>query len=98
MQDWDLFRIFVAEKSRQKASIDTREKSSSLSKKGSMKKILNLIGSLAIGAIFGLALAFLLIWSIDGSEGISDVVHKDLNMTKIAISIACPGSGLRTYR
>ena len=26
---------------------------------------------------------------IDGSEGISDVVHKDLNMTKIAISIAC---------
>ena len=54
-----------------------------------MKKILNLIGSLAIGAIFGLALAFLLIWSIDGSEGISDVVHKDLNMTKIAISIAC---------
>ena len=54
-----------------------------------MKKILNLIGSLAIGAIFGLALAFLLIWSIDGSEGTSDVVHKDLNMTKIAISIAC---------
>ena len=54
-----------------------------------MKKILKLIGGLAIGAIIGLILAFLLILFIDGSEGLSNAMNKDVNASKIAISVAC---------
>ena len=39
--------------------------------------------------IIGLLLAFLLILIIDGSDGLSDVMNKDVNASKIAISIAC---------
>ena len=59
-----------------------------------MKKILKLIGSLAIGAMIGLLLAFLLILIIDGSEGIGEVMNKDINASKIAISIACTFASL----
>lgn len=54
-----------------------------------MKKTLKLVGGLAIGAIIGLILAFLLILFIDGSEGLSNAMNKDINASKIAISIAC---------
>ena len=59
-----------------------------------MKKIIRLIGSLAIGAIIGLILAFLLILFIDGSEGLSNATNKDVNASKIAISIACTFASL----
>ena len=59
-----------------------------------MKKIIKLIGSLAIGAIIGLILAFLLILFIDGSEGLSNAMNKDVNASKIAISIACTFASL----
>ena len=59
-----------------------------------MKKIIKLIGSLAIGAIIGLILAFLLILFIDGSEGLSNATNKDVNASKIAISIACTFASL----
>ena len=59
-----------------------------------MKKILKLIGSLAIGAMIGLLLAFLLILIIDGSEGIGEVMNKDINASKIAISMACTFASL----
>ena len=59
-----------------------------------MKKILKLIGSLAIGTIIGLILAFLLILFIDGSEGLSNAMNIDVNASKIAISIACTFASL----
>ena len=59
-----------------------------------MKKIIKLIGSLAIGAIIGLILAFLLILFIDGSEGLSNAINKDVYASKIAISIACTFASL----
>ena len=59
-----------------------------------MKKTLKLIGSLAIGAIIGLILAFLLILFIDGSDGLSNATNKDVNASKIAISIACTFASL----
>lgn len=59
-----------------------------------MKKIIKLIGSLAIGAIIGLILAFLLILFIDGSAGLSNAMNKDVNASKIAISIACTFASL----
>ena len=59
-----------------------------------MKKILKLIGSLAIGTIIGLILAFLLILFIDGSEGLSNAINKDVYASKIAISIACTFASL----
>lgn len=59
-----------------------------------MKKTLKLIGSLAIGAIIGLILAFLLILVIDGREGLSNAMNKDVNASKIAISIACTFASL----
>ena len=59
-----------------------------------MKKIIKLIGSLAIGTIIGLILAFLLILFIDGSEGLSNAMNIDVNASKIAISIACTFASL----
>ena len=59
-----------------------------------MKKILKLIGSLAIGTIIGLILAFLLILFIDGSKGLSNAMNIDVNASKIAISIACTFASL----
>ena len=59
-----------------------------------MKKILKLIGSLAIGTIIGLILTFLLILFIDGSEGLSNAMNIDVNASKIAISIACTFASL----
>ena len=59
-----------------------------------MKKTLKLVGGLAIGAIIGLMLAFLLILFIDGSEGLSNAMNKDVNASKIAISIACTFASL----
>lgn len=59
-----------------------------------MKKILKLIGSLAIGTIIGLILTFLLILFIDGSEGLSNAMNKDVNASKIAVSIACTFASL----
>ena len=59
-----------------------------------MKKIIKLIGSLAIGAIIGLILTFLLILFIDGSEGLSNAMNIDVNASKIAISIACTFASL----
>lgn len=59
-----------------------------------MKKTLKLVGGLAIGAIIGLMLAFLLILFIDGSEGLSNAMNKDVNASKIAISIVCTFASL----
>ena len=59
-----------------------------------MKKILKLIGGLAIGAIIGLILAFLLILIIDGKEGLNNAMNKDINASKLAISIACTFASL----
>ena len=59
-----------------------------------MKKIIKLIGSLAIGTIIGLILTFLLILFIDGSEGLSNAMNIDVNASKIAISIACTFASL----
>ena len=50
-----------------------------------MKKIIKLIGSLAIGAIIGLILAFLLILFIDGSEGLSNATNKDVNASNLVM-------------
>ena len=53
-----------------------------------------MIGSLAIGAIIGLILVFLLILIIDDREGLNNAMNKDVNASKIAISIACTFASL----
>ena len=53
-----------------------------------MRIAIKIVGGLLIGAISGLAIAFLLVWIIDGSEGLERVMHKDINVTKVVISAA----------
>lgn len=54
-----------------------------------MKKALKIVEGLLVGAVIGFAIAFLLIWIIDGSEGIERAMHKDINVSKVVISVAC---------
>ena len=54
-----------------------------------MKKAIKLVGGLLVGSIIGFAIAFLLIWIIDGSEGLERAMHKDVNITKVIVSVAC---------
>ncbi len=54
-----------------------------------MKQAFKIVGGLLLGAMIGLAIAFLLIWLVDGSEGMESVMHKGISVPKIAISIAC---------
>lgn len=54
-----------------------------------MKKAIKLVGGLLVGSIIGFAIAFLLIWIIDGSEGLERAMQKDVNITKVVVSVAC---------
>ena len=50
-----------------------------------MKKTLKLVGGLAIGAIIGLILVFLLILIIDDREGLNNAMIKDVNALNLVM-------------
>ena len=54
-----------------------------------MKQTLKMVGGLIIWAAIGLAFATLLIWIVDGSEGLDNAMHKDINVSKLAVATIC---------
>ena len=54
-----------------------------------MKQAFKFIGGLFLGALIGFAIAFLIILFVDGSEGFERALQKDLDVWKVAFSIAC---------